>query len=196
MRGRQCTVFRGIGNQLVQYDSNRLCGSCGEQYLWALYARRAFPHAGCQFTANQFGEVHTFPVAAAEQSMSICQRLNSPIERLQEFVYRGAAFSRALSNGGDRSEDILDAVIKLADQHALAFLGALALGDVTGQPLDAQMAPSCIELRSACLFEPYLASVWTNKAEGRRIRPSLWAKPLDLSDEIMPILGMHMRQEV
>src|SRR5262245_39754364 len=124
MRGRQRTVFLGIGNELVQYDSNRLCGFCGEQYLWALYARRAFPHAGCQFTANQFGEVHTFPVAAAEQSMSICQRLNSPIERLQEFVYRGAAFSRALSNGGDRREDIFDVVMAFADYRALRLLSA------------------------------------------------------------------------
>jgi hypothetical protein len=65
-------------------------------------------------------------VAAAEQCMSICHRLNAAVEQLKKLVHRAAAFSCALSNRGNGSEYVLDAMVELTDQQALPFLGALA----------------------------------------------------------------------
>ena len=54
-------------------------------------------------------------MAAAEQGMSICHRLNTAVERLQKLIHRAAAFSRALRNRGNGSEHVLDAVVEFAD---------------------------------------------------------------------------------
>src|SRR5262249_43612517 len=97
----------------------------------------AFAHTGCELAANQFGEPHPLPLAAAKQGMSIGHRLNTTVEYLEKLLHGAAALSGALRNRGDGREHVLDAVVELADQQALAFLGPLALGDVAGQSLEA-----------------------------------------------------------
>src|SRR5262245_37702614 len=98
--------------------------------------------------------------------MGVGHGLNAAIEHLQELFHGAAALARALSNGGNGSEHVLDAVVELADQQALSLLGSLALRDVAGQSLETQIAAVCVELRLARLLEPYLPPVHPNEAKG------------------------------
>src|SRR5207245_5676510 len=131
---------------------------------------------------------HALPVAAAEQPVSICHRLNASIKYLQELVHRAAVLSGAPRDSGDRGEHVLDAVVEFADEHALAFLRPLSLSNVPGQSLETPIAAGCVEFRLTRLLEPDLMPVRTNEAKGRRIGRLLDAKAPDSSSVRRSIL--------
>src|SRR5215510_8171188 len=97
--------------------------------------------------------------------MSIAHRLNAAMERGYILIHRSAALSGALSNPGNRREQVLDAVVEFADKHALLFLGTLAVGDISGQSCDTQTATGRIELCLAGLLKPHRLAIRPHEAK-------------------------------
>ena len=62
--------------------------------------------------------------------------LDALIECLDKLVHGAAALLRVHGNHANARKHVLDAVVKLCDQHALVLFGSLAFRDVTGQALD------------------------------------------------------------
>src|SRR5258708_1387602 len=183
-------------HELVQHDRHRLGGFWRQQYLRAFDTCAALSCAGRKLLANEIGKAHAVPVAAAEQPVSICHRLNAAIKYLQELVHRAAVLPGAPRNGGDVSEHVLNAVVELTDEHALAFFRALSLGDVPGQSLETQIPTGCAECRLTRLLEPDLTPVRANEAKKRRIGRALNAKAPDPCSEACAILRMYTCEEI
>src|SRR5215475_1873943 len=98
--------------------------------------------------------------------MSVGHRLNATIERAEILINRAAALSGALSNPGNRREQVLDTVVEFADQHTLLCLGTVAVRDIGGQSREAQKAAGRIELCLAGLLKPHCPAVRANKPKG------------------------------
>src|SRR5215467_15835749 len=118
------------------------------------------------------------------------------MERGYILIHRSAALSGALRNPGDRREQILDAVVEFADEHALLFLGTLAVGDVSGQSREAQTASGRIELRLAGFLKPHRLAVRADEAKRCQIDRVLGAQALDLACEAAAVIWMHACEKI
>src|SRR5262245_39614108 len=62
--------------------------------------------------------------------MGIRHRLDTPIENVEELIYRAAAFARALRDHGDTGEHVLDTMVELGDQQILLLFCPPRGGDI------------------------------------------------------------------
>ena len=119
---------RGIGHQLVQHNRNRLGGFWRQQHLGtALRLRCPLPRRA-PARVNEVAKAHALPVAAAEQCLCICHRLNAAIKHLEKLVHRGHCPPGALRNRGDRASAFLTRWSSSRISSALPLLRRLRSG--------------------------------------------------------------------
>jgi signal transduction histidine kinase len=161
----QRTVLGGVGGQLMQNDRHRLSGFCGKVDMRALNERTLVPRAEGQLTADELTEVDALPMAPAQESVRIRQRIDAIVERVYELVRRSAALPGALRDRGDAGEHILHAMVQLGDQQALVLLGFSAFGHINVNPRHALGATGMVVGNEASRFNPPDLSAGPDKAK-------------------------------
>ena len=118
--------------------------------------------------------------------------------RLQRVGEQGQALQRLAQVMACRGEEgglgPVGGLRRLAGGRELG-LGALALGDIAGQPRHLHHAPGGIEFRLRGFLEPHLSAVGTHIAKRDDIRGVLGADVLEIRLEALLVLGVNALQE-
>src|SRR5215813_8396276 len=92
-------------------------------------------------------------------------RADASLDCCGEIADRSALMPGAGNDGTDGCKCVFHAMVELGNQYALAFLCALALGDIACQALDAHDFPCGVKLALCRLLQPYLSAVRADVAE-------------------------------
>ncbi len=118
---------------------------------------------GGEFLVDQPSHFRALPARQRQHRMHPRQRVDPPFHRTD--VGLDVFAPRQPNDGLRQCQGILGAVIDLPGEQVLAFLGVLSLGDVDGDPADADHAARFVDGGGGCADAPAYFAIGADNAK-------------------------------
>src|SRR5262245_51777767 len=124
--GRERAVLCGVGGELMEHYCHCLTGFRAQYDLGATDSGIVVCGIGCKLVLNKLCQRYPLPATGAQKLLCCCHRANASVKRRYEIGHRSTTNRRLGNDGADGREGVLDAMVELRNQHALAFFSTFA----------------------------------------------------------------------